>query len=251
MDTRTLTRFCGGVAIAVAAALSASGQAPSATRARILGVFTEAGEAIEGAEVVDVLTQTKALTTKTGTVSLAFLGDSGSLIRIQKIGFRPQTMVVSMAPTDTLPITVILDAVGTMLPAVITKDSAIHHVSPGLRAMDERRHQGFGQFITESELRRNDSKRMTSVIRTLASVNIICPRGGLRRAECWAVNVRSGCPVDVYLNGALSTDNDLEKLQVSEFGGVEFYPGGATMPPQYNRTSSCGGGALLLWTRER
>ena len=236
------------IAFGAAALFSVAGQTPA--RVRILGVFNHAGDAIEGAEVIDILTQTKALTTKTGTVSLGFLGDSGSLIRIQKIGFRPQTMVVAMAPTDTLPITVVLDEVGTVLPTVFTTDSSPRYVSPGLRAFEERRKQGFGQFITEAELRKNDSKRMTNMVRTLSNVNLACPRGGLRRGECWAVGARSGCPLVVYLNGAVSTDNDLEKLQVSEFGGVEYYPGGATIPPQYNKTgSACG--VLLLWTRER
>jgi len=39
-------------------------------------------------------------------------------------------------------------------------------------------------------------------------------------------------------------------MRVDQFAGVEFYPGGATIPSQYNKTgSSCG--VLLLWTRER
>ena len=56
--------------------------------------------------------------------------------------------------------------------------------------------------------------------------------------------------VDVYLDGVLSTNNDLEKQNVNQFAAVEYYAGGATIPVQYNRTgSSCG--VLLLWSRER
>ena len=45
-------------------------------------------------------------------------------------------------------------------------------------------------------------------------------------------------------------DNNLQQMRVDQFAGVEFYPGGATIPSQYNKTgSSCG--VLLLWTRER
>jgi hypothetical protein len=231
-----------------------------AYRARILGVFdANTGEPIEGAQVTDILTRMSAITTKTGTVSLVFLPDSGSMIRVQKIGYQPATMVVKISPADTLPITMVLSPTATTLPAVVTKDSAPVYVSPGLRGMEERRKQGFGHFITEAELRKNDSKKMTNVIRTLPNINIACPRTGVRRGECWAVAGRlnakyaiqgGSCDLDVYINGAISNDNDLEKLAVAEFAGVEYYPGGATIPAQYNKTgSSCG--VLLLWTRER
>ena len=80
-----------------------------AYRARLLGVYdADTGQPIEGAEVVDVLSHASSLTSKTGTVALVFLPDSGSMIRIQKIGYQPTTMVAAISPADTVPITVIL-----------------------------------------------------------------------------------------------------------------------------------------------
>ena len=230
-------------------------------RARILGVFdASTGEPIEGAQVSDVLSKSSSLTTKTGTVSLIFLPDSGSIVRVQKVGYQPATMVVKISPDDTLPITMLLTAVVTALPAVVTKDTATKHLSPGLQAMEDRRRAGFGYFITEAELRKNDSKRMTNMIRTFPNVNIVCPQPERQRSgECWAVSGRvpsknalrgGSCPLDVYINGIISPDNDLEKLPVNEYAGVELYLGGASMPVLYNKTgSSCG--VLLLWMRDR
>jgi hypothetical protein len=240
--------------VLVAAAPLRAQQSPArlpAYRGRILGVFdANTGEPIEGAQVTDVLSKMSSLTTKTGTVSLVFLPDSGSIVRVQKVGYQPATMVVKISPVDTLPITMLLNAAVMTLPTVVTKDSNTRSLSPGLRAMEERRRQGLGHFITEAELRKNDSKRMTSIIRTLPSVNIACPPTGLRAGECWAVGVRRACPVDVYINGVISLDNDLQKLAVSEYSGVEFYTGPATIPIEYNKTgSSCG--VLLFWMRDR
>jgi hypothetical protein len=78
-------------------------------RARLLGLFDDAtGAPVEGAEVLDILTGTRGLTSETGTISLAFVTDGGSLIRIQKAGYQPMTMSVMISPVDTVPITLTL-----------------------------------------------------------------------------------------------------------------------------------------------
>jgi hypothetical protein len=99
---------------------------------------------------------------------------------------------------------------------------------------------------------------MTSIIRRF-NLSIVCPKTGVRRGECWAESnhhpskhalQNDGCPVDVWIDGANVADDNLNGMAVNEFAGVEFYAGGATLPPQYNKTgSSCG--VLLLWSRER
>ena len=231
-----------------------------AYRGRLLGVYNgQTGDPVEGAEVMDALSKTKALTSKTGTVSLAFLPDGGSMVRVQKIGFQPMTIVVAISPVDTVPITLILTPLATTLPTVVTRDSAPRYVSPALQAFEERRRGGMGHFITEADLRKSDASKMTNVLRRLPNINIVCPRSGPRRGECWATAGRARsklavgggtCDISVYINGTPAGDTDLEKLSVTDFAGIEYYSGGATIPPLYNMTgSSCG--VLLLWSRER
>jgi hypothetical protein len=168
-------------------------------------------------------------------------------------------MVVAVSPSDTVPLTIVLSAVALTLPRMTTTDSAPRYLSPGLRDFEERRAKGFGYFLAEAELRKADNSKLTNLIRRFPNVNIMCPRTGTRRGECYATSLRQPqkfavlggqCPLDVYIDGAASTDNDLEKMRVNEYAGVEYYPGGGTIPIQYNRTgSSCG--VLLFWTRER
>jgi hypothetical protein len=256
-----LTSVCAlSLATADLSAQATGGEPPlPAYRHRLLGVFdSQSGAPLEGAEIMDLLSKTSALTTKTGTVSLVFLPEGGGLVRIRKVGYQPATLPVEISPDDTVPITVALAASVTALPAMITRDSAVHYMSPGLQAFEERRKMSDGHFLSEAELRKNDSRLMSNVIRAFP-IGVVCPTSGLRRGECWAISHRQpsalailgggSCDVKVYINGALSTDNDLEKIKVNETAGVEFYAG-ATIPAQYNATgSSCG--VLLFWTRER
>ena len=132
------------------------------------------GDPIEGVEVRDAFSKTSALTTKTGTVSLVFLPDGGSLVQLRKVGYQPNTVFVAISPSDTVPVTTMLTPVATTLPAVVTKDSAPRYVSPGLRDFEERRHGGFGYFIDEAELRKSDNQTMPIVIRRLAGLIVNC-----------------------------------------------------------------------------
>jgi hypothetical protein len=217
-----------------------------AYRHRLLGVYdAQTGEPIEGAEVVDMLSKTSALTTKTGTISLFFLPDGGGIIRIRKLGYQPITMPVEISPNDTTPVTITMVSAATTLPTVVTTDSAPNYVSSRLRDFEARRKQGAGYFITEAELRKNDNGTMTNMVRRIPGVNIVC-----RGRTCRAMSIRGGCAAVVYIDGVQSTDKDLDKISVNDYAGVEFYAGGATAPPQYNMTgSACG--VLLFWSRER
>jgi hypothetical protein len=248
--------------IVLLAAFVQSAAAQTASyRARLLGVYNaQTGDPVEGAEVIDLFSKTKALTTTTGTVTLAFLPEGGSMLRVQKIGFEPVTQIVPISPSDTAPAMILLRPIATRLPTVVTKDSAPRWVSPGLQAFEERRKSGSpGYFITDAELRKNETKAMTYMVRRLPGMQVNCPRGLSMQMSCYAYSSRQKskyaflggtCLMDVYVDGIISTDNNLELLRVSEFAGVEFYPGGASMPVQYNKTgSSCG--VLLFWSRER
>lgn len=68
---------------------------------------------------------------------------------------------------------------------------------------------------------------MTNMVRRLPGINVVC-----RGRTCRAFSPRSGCASVVYINGAQSTDTDLEKINVNDYAGVESYAGGATAPPQ-------------------
>jgi hypothetical protein len=240
-----------------------------AYRNRIVGVFDgQTFQPVAGAEVSDVMVGTKSLTSSTGNVSLFFLPLGASLVRIRKVGYEAQTFMVSITPQDSSPISVVLNHV-TELPTVVTTDSAAHYISPALKGFEERRRaHGGGYFITDSVLRKEEDRPLPDVIRThVPGVNVvqlgpnsavlISGRGPSTKAM---IGGSKSCYPDVYLDGvalapasasaSASVAVNIGQFLTTELGAVEFYAGGATLPVQFNHTSS-GCGALLLWTREK
>jgi hypothetical protein len=79
-------------------------------RYRVLGVFDQAtGDPIEGAQVEDITTGTYARTTSTGTVSLIFLPEGGTPVRISKVGYDDLTLAVEISPDITGPLTLLME----------------------------------------------------------------------------------------------------------------------------------------------
>jgi hypothetical protein len=78
-------------------------------RYRVLGVFDQdTGDVIEGARVVDVNTGTYANTSSTGTISLIFLPEGGSLLRVTKAGYEDLNLTVDIGPTAATPLTLLM-----------------------------------------------------------------------------------------------------------------------------------------------
>jgi len=273
-------RIVSLVSFALAAAATLGAQTPSdsgkrvnyAYRYRLLGVYDEqTGEPLEGVEVADVLNGNKSLTTKTGTVSLLFLPEGASLIRLRKVGYELQTMTVSISPADTNPITVVL-AHAVQLPTVEVRDSAKKYISPGLQAFEERRRVGIGHFLTEDVMRKNETHTLGDVLST--HIPGVMTRYGvperrpqskflLSTRKMCAGNTMTGCRtpncfVSVYENNAKIYDSavndvsmipDVEHMNSRDYAAVEYYAPGE-VPAQYEGTGS-GCGVLLLWSRER
>ena len=78
-------------------------------RQRLLGVFDDAtGEPIEGARVIDEATGTYTTTSASGIVSLVFLPEGVSSLRIIRVGFEDLTLSMQIAPNLTTPLTLVM-----------------------------------------------------------------------------------------------------------------------------------------------
>lgn len=239
-----------------AAAQTETAQPLPAYRHRLLGVFDSEGKPMAGVEVIDVKSGTTALTTNTGTVTLAFLPDGGADVKVRQVGYVPVTQFIKIGPADTIPVTLILVPSSTVLPTLVSKDT-VRPISPGLRDFEERRHMGRGYFIGEKELRKSDNREMANVVRTIPGVEVSCAK--VFPHDCHAVSGRSQtkfaldrsgrCEFLMFVDGVRAAVTDLNALRVREYAGIESYSG-SQIPMKYNATgAACG--VLLFWTRER
>lgn len=268
----TLVTLVTFVTIPAAAQQPAQQPAPAKSagvpvyRLRVLGVFdADTGDPLEGVEVTDAMSGMKALTTNTGTVSLLFLPEGGSLVRLRKIGYEIQTMPVSISPADTQPITAVLKRT-VILPAVQVKDVAPErHLPPLLQQFEDHRKMAMGQFITEAEFNKNQNTTLANFVGSrfagLSVVNfgsqsiMVSTRTPCRSAGggCKSPN----CYVAVYIDGVRVSDpglpnttQDVAHMYTMDYTAAEFYPSGTPTPadiPSLN--SQCG--TLLLYTRWR
>ena len=227
-------------------------------RHRLLGAYDEmSGNPVEDVEVMDVMSGTTDRTSQTGTVSLAFLPDGGSLVRLRKVGYAPVTMTVAISPKETAPMTIVMKRNARDLPTVVSRDSAPHYLSPGLHGFEERRRAGLGgQFVDQATLRKMDGDPMSTVLRrfhgaTLDGGRFVATRKGNGGALLHPA--RGTGDVAVYENGirrVMIGPMDFSKILVDDYAAVEFYAGAETYPIWISPTNNdCG--VLLLWTRER
>jgi hypothetical protein len=228
-------------------------------RSRLLGVYDEqSGDPIEGVEVMDVMSGITAVTTRTGTVALAFLPDGGSLVRLRKVGYAPLMLAVAISPTDTAPFTILLRRSPQDLPTVVTRHSAPRYISPGLHGFEERKRAGLGgQFVDEAGLRKMDGDTLSNVLQrfhgaTLNGGRFVSTRKSSSGPVFQSKRLGANGAVAVYENGIrrASLTIDFNKIPVDDYAAVEFYAGAETYPVWISPTNNdCG--VLLLWTRER
>ena len=200
------------------------------------------------------------------------------VVTVRAVGYRERvdTILVDSSAVQTLH-DFQLDRI-VVLDSVLTTAAARKYISPGLQGFEERRATGFGRFITDSILRREENEPLVNILKTHVT--------GLRtirvHGEDYAVTTHSQvdpsrpgstatfkafdgliypdeCYVSVYVDGTLRYDKGLSSRRepppalggffVTDLGAIEYYAGSAAMPPQFQSKSGCG--ALVIWTRER
>jgi hypothetical protein len=231
------------------------GSAQARIPGRLIGVFDDrTGQPLAEVIVEDMVTGWSAQTTATGTLSLFYVDTGGTLIRIKKVGYVPQTMPVRNSPSDTTPITVILKPAAQVLPTATTTARTHRGPADTVRKLDR---MGF----YERRLSQGAPERAFVTTKELAKVRLV--------SDVVRFSGRPFCATNVYIDGMkvelpnlnlrgnargprttkLLKDGIDALLEPEMIVGIEMYKVADT-PAQYNATQSgppCG--ATLIWTR--
>src|SRR5690606_18296194 len=115
----------------------------------------------------------------------------------------------------------------------------------------ERRGSGFGTFMTRQEIVAMRPRFMSDVLRRVAGINLVnSPYGGSSRASMRGAKTLASCPIQYYVDGAMTGMFNIDEVRPEDVEGLEIYRGAATIPPSFNKGSAmCG--VIVIWTRVR
>jgi hypothetical protein len=255
-------------AVALAIALAAA-RVSAAQSATLSGTVADSlGNAVGGAEVSIVSLGLRATTNYLGEFKFTRLPAGAAIVSVRRLGFVPFSDSVTLVADIITNREFQLATQVARLDSVKVTAQERKYISPGLAEFEERRKEGHGYFVGEDEMRKNDERAMIDlVVGHVPGLNRFRMVGNkmyvATMRKCAAgpaiLNCRgtSVCPVTLYIDGLVvyTADRgqdapDLSSYRVRDFTGVEYYPGGASIPVKYNATDS-GCGLLILWTRER
>lgn len=172
------------------------------------------------------------------------LGDRTLLVR--RLGFRPESVAVTIDPGATVDVTVRLHAVAQQIEAVVV-DADRSSFSGRMREFNERRRRGIGRFFTAEEIDRRKPRVVSDLLRTVPGARITS------NGPQTVVTFRSqSCTPLIWLDGMPATAGylDPDLFEPGSLAGIEVYSGPATVPAELmwvNGAGMCG--VIALWTR--
>lgn len=271
--------FSSALPIAAVAMLAAAASVPAQSGSLVGTVARDSSGHMIGGVEIRLPQLTRLVTTNyLGEFGISAIPAGRYAVTLRAVGFTPITDTVEIKANAVTEREFILAPVVVALDTVKTTSAGQRRLPPGLAGMEERRRSGQGgYFITEDILRDNDSRQMAGLLSGripgvtqvfigsavyIASGRTVGDGGPVFRKK--PAGSPNACFVTVYMDGVRIWNGpwdgpsdrqhppppDFGHMGVNEYGGVEYYPGGASLPIQFNTTGT-GCGTLLLWTRDR
>lgn len=247
------------LAIALAAtAREGSAQAGGIFRGQV--VADSSFDPLPGAQVALVELDKSIDVGVDGEFRFAGLPTGEVTVRVRMVGYTPQSVRVRIGP-DSLVRDFLLVRIAPVLPNVAVTAKEEPRVPANLIEFERRRLKGEGRFFTPQQMERERGRKMSDVLRKMPGIYLHRLQGGAfavgsargtmsiaRRAQgiCFATIVLDGIVISVDRPG--TPPMPIDDIKTEEIAAVEYYPGGARMPPELNgSTSACG--VLAFYTR--
>jgi hypothetical protein len=177
---------------------------------------------------------------------------------VRAIGYRPFFSTVNIVPGRVTGFPVQLTLLVQRLEPVIVTAKAGFAALPDF---ERRRARGGGFYLTQAEIERTGSISISALIRRFPVLRVGdslgVPQAYATRSQklvaLGGTMIVAPCPMRLALDGQLlPAGTTLDFLPSSAVGGIEIYPGAATIPVEISagaRDISCG--LIMIWSRRR
>ncbi|MEO6877545.1 MAG: carboxypeptidase regulatory-like domain-containing protein, partial [Gemmatimonadaceae bacterium] len=209
----------------------------------------------------------------TGEFKLIGLPSGRYVATIRRLGFLAMVDTIELINGTSVEREYVMDPTPAFLDSVrVSVAREPERLSARMSEFEAHRKLGYGRYVTEAELRKNDNRKLNDVLsaripglvtfrsspRTQPSAEWLSSGRGACAGPAFSCGGGAPCPVTLYYNGVLAYASglpgqdvpDMARYPTYDLEAVEYYSGGASLPEQYNATSS-GCGVLVLWARER
>ena len=183
-----------------------------------------------------------------GKFTLAKASPGELSLRVRRIGFKPDTVRVTVLAGGDHPITITLARLAVELQPLVIYGR--RNVTGRMAGFYERLGRGMGHFLTREQIERRNPMNMTDMFRMIPGARV-----ETRGLGNQAVRFRGArqAPL-VWLDGTplYAGEFDLDSVDPRSFEGIEIYSGPASVPAEFlgNRMQSSAGGTIILWTRQ-
>ena len=210
------------------------------------------GRPVDNADVSIESLNALARTDSAGRFQLRMLDPGHVLVSIRRLGYDPETFEFTLHAMTDDSVDVTMQQNVQLLDAMKT-NGALSHRFAALQEFYTRRarHNG-GSFLTRADIEHRNTAVLSEVLRDVPGVRVL-RGGGVRSGGVRFVSssTRSQvCKPNVWLDGQLASDLEVDDIPASDVEAMELYPGPSTIPMQFSQqatTYACG--AVVVWTR--
>jgi hypothetical protein len=206
------------------------------------------GATITGADITASSTSARAETDDRGKFTLKNIPAGPVEVYVHRIGFRPDTVELTVYAGQSTPVEVVLHPVIPQLQTVVVHGR--QDATGRIAEFYARKDRGIGRFITRSEIERRNPSNLNDMFRMVPGARLVNFGPGRTYLRFRGMQ----CPPMIWLDGTplLAGEFDLDALSPYSIEGIEIYSGLSTVPAQFmgNRYISSSCGTIVIWSRE-
>ena len=232
------------LAVALLATPAAAQRRPSVVTGT---VHDSSGAPIPGVQVVIADSPFGVRSDSLGNFRLPTMREGKQAVHFRRMGFDSTTVPTELGRDSVVTLAVVMNAVAQNLDeqTIIADAERVQ----ALRGFYDRKHAGFGYFITRDQIEERHPTTVSDAMRMIPGLRVVrvAGRSGVRFNRA---NGPRDCPPQVYVDGIMARGMEIDDLTPSDIEAMEIYQGAAALPPQFNdRIGNSICGVIAVWTR--